>query len=180
MLFDEFQIKSLIREVPDWPRPGVTFRDLTPVFQNPRAFRMVADSFVQRYVDTEVEHIAAIDARGFLIGSTVAYALNLPLILVRKKGKLPPPVHSRTFEMEYGNSTLEVRPDCCGEGDRVLLFDDLIATGNTILSACMLFQELGAQVVEAAAVIDLPDLQGSMRLQVADIPVYTLCAFEGD
>lgn len=180
MVFDEFYIKSLVRAVPDWPRKGVTFRDITPVFQNPKALRMVADCFIQRYVDADITHVAAIDARGFLVGSIVAYALNHPLVLVRKKGKLPPETFSHTYDMEYGHATLEIHRDACAAGARVLVFDDLIATGGTIIATSNLFRKLGAEVSEAAAIIDLPDLQGSMRLQEADIPVYTLCAFESE
>ncbi len=179
MVFDEFYIKSLVRPVPDWPRTGVTFRDITPVFHNPRALRMVADSFIQRYVDVAFDHVAAIDARGFLVGSIIAYALNKPLILVRKKDKLPPPTLHQEFTMEYGNACLEVRKDCCEQGDRIVLFDDLIATGHTILAASQLLRECGGRVIEAAAIIDLPDLQGSALVQDSEIPVFALCAFEG-
>ncbi len=179
MLFDEFYIKSLVGSIPDWPRKGVNFRDITPVFNNPRALRMVADCFVQRYVDLEFSHVAAVDARGFLVGSIIAYALNKPLILVRKKGKLPPPVHSQTFDMDYGHTTLEIQPNCCKEGDLIVIFDDLIATGHTVLATSKLVQACGGRVIEAAAIIDLPDLQGSALLQDSDIPVFTLCAFEG-
>lgn len=180
MVFDEFYIKSLVRAIPDWPRRGVTFRDITPVFSNPRALRMVTDSFVQRYVDVEFSQVAAIDARGFLVGSIVAYALNKPLILVRKKDKLPPPILHRDFTMEYGSAALEVQKGCCEPGDRIVVFDDLIATGHTILTASQLLAECGGRVVEAAAIIDLPDLQGSALLQDSEIPVFALCAFEGD
>lgn len=177
MLFDEFYIKSLIRTVPDWPRTGVTFFDITPVFHSPRALRMVADSFIQRYVDEQFSHVAAVDARGFLVGSIIAYALNKPLILVRKKDKLPPPVSSQHFSMEYGQSTLEIQPHCCKKGDRVVIFDDLIATGHTLLATSQLLRAVGAKIIEAAAIIDLPDLQGSAVLQDSDIPVFALCAF---
>ena len=178
MIFDEFAIKSLIRPGPDFPKPGVVFRDITPLFQSPRALRMVVDSFIQRYVETEFSHIAAMDARGFLFGSIMAYELNKPLILFRKPGKLPAEVLAESYQTEYGEALLEVHADSLCEGDRVLIFDDLIATGGTLLAAARLIKRLGAQVHEAAAIIDLPELGGSRKLQDIGIPTFTLTAFE--
>src|SRR5690606_3992679 len=177
MIFDEFAIKSLIRPVPDFPKPGVVFRDITPLFQSPRALRMVVDSFIQRYVESDFSHIAAMDARGFLFGSVMAYELNKPLILFRKQGKLPAEVLAESYQTEYGEALLEVHADSLCEGDRVLIFDDLIATGGTLLAATRLVRRLGAQVLEAAAVIDLPDLGGSQKLQDMGIPTFCLTAF---
>lgn len=179
MSYDEFYVKSVIRSLPDWPEPGVLFRDITPIFKDPRALRMVADAFIHRYLDADLTHIACIDARGFLFGSILAHQLNLPLVLVRKKGKLPGETIHQEYELEYGTSAVEMQSDSVGDGDRVLLFDDLIATGGTILAACTLIKKLGAEVVEAAALIDLPDLQGSSRIQEAGVPVYSLIAYEG-
>ena len=178
MIFDEFDIKSLIRPVPDFPKPGVVFRDITPLFQSPRALRMVADSFIQRYVEADFSHVAAMDARGFLIGSVIPYELNKPLLLFRKQGKLPADVLSESYQTEYGEALLEVHSDSLCEGDRVLIFDDLIATGGTLLAAARLVRRLGAHVHEAAAIIDLPELGGSQKLQDAGIPTFTLTAFE--
>ncbi len=127
MAFDTFDIKSLIRPVIDFPKPGVIFRDITPLFQSPRAVRLVADSFIHRYVETDFSHIGAMDARGFLIGSIIAHQLNKPLILFRKQGKLPADVLSEGYQTEYGESFLEVHADSLCEGDSVLIFDDLIA-----------------------------------------------------
>ena len=180
MIFDEFAIKSLIRPVPDFPKPGVVFRDITPLFQSPRALRMVVDSFIQRYVESDFSHIAAMDARGFLFGSVMAYELNKPLILFRKQGKLPAEVLAESYQTEYGEALLEVHADSLCEGDRVLIFDDLIATGGTLLAAASLVKRLGAQVYEAAAVIDLPELGGSRKLQDMGIPTFTLTAFALD
>ncbi|WP_252273170.1 adenine phosphoribosyltransferase [Pseudomonas subflava] len=178
MIFDEFAIKSLIRPVPDFPKPGVVFRDITPLFQSPRALRMVVDSFIQRYVETEFSHIAAMDARGFLFGSIMAYELNKPLVLFRKQGKLPAEVLAESYQTEYGEALLEVHADSLCEGDRVLIFDDLIATGGTLLAATQLVKRMGAEVHEAAAIIDLPELGGSQRLQDMGIATFTLTAFE--
>lgn len=179
MSYDEFYVKSVIRSLPDWPEPGVLFRDITPIFKDPRALRMVADAFIHRYLGSGITHIACIDARGFLFGSILAHQLNLPLVLVRKKGKLPGDTIHQEYQLEYGTSAVEMQADSVSAGDRVLLFDDLIATGGTILAACTLIKKLGAEIVEAAALIDLPDLKGSALIQEAGVPVYTLLAYEG-
>ena len=177
MIFDEFSIKTLIRPVKDFPKPGVIFRDITPLFQSPRALRMVADSFIQRYVEAEFSHIGAMDARGFLVGSIIAYELNKPLILFRKQGKLPADVLSERYQTEYGEALLEVHADSLCEGDKIVMFDDLIATGGTLLAAAQLVRRMGASIYEAAAIIDLPELGGSQKLQDIDIPTFTLTAF---
>src|SRR5690606_26800434 len=173
MIFDEFTIKSLIRPVPGFPKEGVTFRDITPLYQSPRAMRMVADSLIQRYVESPVTHIGAIDARGFLLGAVLAYELNKPLILFRKAGKLPADCLREAYSTEYGEAHIEVHRDALKEGDQVLLLDDLIATGGTFLAAARLVSQLGAEVYEAAAIIDLPDLGGSRLIQDAGIATFT-------
>ena len=176
MTFDSFDIKSLIRPVIDFPKPGVIFRDITPLFQSPRALRLVADSFAQRYVEADFTHIGAMDARGFLIGSIIAYQLNKPLILFRKQGKLPADVLAEGYQTEYGEAFLEVHADSLCEGDSVLMFDDLIATG-TLIAAANLVRRMGASIFEAAAIIDLPELGGSQRLQDMGIPTFCLTQF---
>ena len=178
MIFDELTVKSLIRPIPGFPREGVTFRDITPLYQSPRAVRMVTDSFIQRYVESPISHIAAMDARGFLLGSVLAYALNKPLVLLRKAGKLPADCLGAAYSTEYGEAHIEIHRDALHEGDQVLLVDDLIATGGTLLAAIQLIEQLGAQIYEAAAIIDLPDLGGSRLIQDAGVPIFTLCAFE--
>ncbi|GGC88718.1 adenine phosphoribosyltransferase [Halopseudomonas salina] len=177
MIFDEYTIKSLVRPVPDFPKAGVTFRDITPLYRSPKAMRMVADSLIQRYVESPVTHIGAIDARGFLLGAVIAYELNKPLILFRKVGKLPGDTLKDTYATEYSKAELEIQSDSFAGGEQVLLLDDLIATGGTFLAAARLVKQLGASVYEAAAIIDLPDLGGSRKMQDADIPTYSLCAF---
>lgn len=177
MIFDEFSIKTLIRPVVDFPKPGVIFRDITPLFQSPRALRMVADSFIQRYVEADFSHIGAMDARGFLLGSIIAYELNKPLILFRKQGKLPADVLSESYQTEYGEAKLEVHADSLCEGDKVLIFDDLIATGGTLLAAAQLVRRMGASIVEAATIIDLPELGGSQKLQDSGIATFALTTF---
>lgn len=180
MIFDEFALKSLIRAVPDFPKSGVTFRDVTPLFQSPRAYRMMIDSLVQRYVESGCTHIGAMDARGFLLGSVLAYELNKPLVLFRKRGKLPADVISQGYSTEYGEAFLEVHSDALKEGDSLLLIDDLIATGGTLIAAAALARKLGATVYEAAAIIDLPELGGSQRLIDMDIPTFSLTQFALD
>lgn len=179
MSYDEFYIKSVMRTIPDWPEPGIQFRDITPLFKDPKALRMISDAFIHRYLDSDITHIACIDARGFLIASIMAYQLNLPLVLVRKKGKLPGETVHEEYKLEYGVSAVEMQVDAVSDGDKVLIFDDLIATGGTVLAACSLIKQLGGEVIEAAALIDLPDLQGSARIQDTGVPVHTLMAYEG-
>nr|WP_298137612.1 adenine phosphoribosyltransferase [uncultured Pseudomonas sp.] len=180
MIFDEFSIKTLIRPILDFPEPGMIFRDISPLLQSPRALRMVADSFIQRYVETEFSHVGVIEARGFLVGSIIAYELNKPLILFRKQGTLPGDVIAERLGPAPASNSLEVQADSLCEGDSVLLFDDLIASGGTLLAAAQLVRRLGAGVHEAAAMIDLPELGGSQKLQDAGIPVFTLTAFALD
>lgn len=177
MIFDEFSIKSLIRPVVDFPKPGVIFRDITPLFQSPKALRLVIDSFIQRYIDAEFTHVGAMDARGFLIGSIVAYELNKPLVLFRKQGKLPADVLAEAYQTEYGEALLEVHADSLCDGDSVVMFDDLIATGGTLVAAANLIRRMGAKVHEAAAIIDLPELGGSQRLRDMEIPTFCLTEF---
>jgi adenine phosphoribosyltransferase len=179
-MIDEIYIKANIRAVHDWPKEGVTFRDITPLLQEPKPFRMVIDALTQRYINYDIDRIAAIDSRGFLIGSALAYNLNKPLMLVRKKNKLPPPVKSESYALEYGEETVEVQEDSCQPGDRVLIVDDIVATGGTMMAASTLIKGMDAEIVECAAVINLPDLQGSTQLQNIGIGVYSLCAYEGD
>ena len=177
MIFDEFAIKSLIRPIPDFPKPGNVFRDISPVYQSPRATRMVVDSLVQRYVESDFTHVAAIEARGFLLGAMVAYQLNKPLILFRKQGKLPDDVISEPYDANYEQSVLEVQANSLGEDDRVLLIDDIIASGAPFLAAASLIRRMGAKIYEVAAIVDLPELEGSQLLQDMEIPTFTLTAF---
>ncbi|MGN6828911.1 adenine phosphoribosyltransferase [Paucibacter sp. M5-1] len=172
-------IKSHIRTVPDWPSAGVQFRDITPLLSNPRVFRVLIDQFVHRYFDAKPTAIAGLDARGFIIGSVLAYELNIGFIPIRKKGKLPFTTVEETYELEYGSATVEMHTDAVKPGDRIVLIDDLIATGGTMMAGAKLLQRLGAQVVEGAAIVDLPELGGSQRLQQSGLPLFTLVDFDG-
>lgn len=172
-------LRSHIRTVPDWPQPGIQFRDITPLLQNPKTLRVLIDVFVHRYMDAKLDYVAGLDARGFIIGSIVAYELNLGFIPIRKKGKLPYQTYSEEYELEYGSATVEIHADACQSGDRVLLIDDLIATGGTMMAGKKLLEKLGATVVEGAAIVDLPELGGSQLLRESGLALFTLCDFAG-
>ncbi|MCY1255132.1 Adenine phosphoribosyltransferase [compost metagenome] len=172
-------LRERIRTVPDWPMPGVMFRDITPLLQNPKTLRVLIDVFVHRYMDAQLDLVAGIDARGFILGAIVAYELNLGFVPIRKKGKLPFQTVAEEYELEYGSATVEIHADACKAGDRVLLVDDLIATGGTMMAGRKLLERLGATVVEGAAIVDLPELGGSKLLQDGGLPLFTVCKFEG-
>lgn len=172
-------IRERIRTVPDWPQSGIQFRDITPLLQDKKTFRVLVDVFVHRYMDQRLDYVAGVDARGFILGAVVAYELNLGFIPVRKKGKLPYQTVEEEYELEYGSATVEIHTDACGQGDRILLIDDLVATGGTMVAASRLLERIGAEVVEAAAIVDLPELGGSQLIREQGIPLFTVCNFEG-
>jgi adenine phosphoribosyltransferase len=172
-------IRAHIRTVPHWPAPGVMFRDITPLLANPRVFRVLIDQFVHRYFEPRPDCIAGLDARGFIIGSVVAYELGIGFVPIRKKGKLPFTTVEETYELEYGSATVELHTDAVKAGDRVVLIDDLIATGGTMMAGRKLLERLGATVVEGACIVDLPELGGSQKLRSAGLPLFTLVSFEG-
>ena len=172
-------IRDHIRTVPDWPAPGVQFRDITPLLQNPKVFRVLIDEFVHRYFDVRPDAIAGLDARGFIIGAVVAYELNVGFVPIRKKGKLPFTTVAESYELEYGSATVELHTDAVKAGDRVVLIDDLIATGGTMMAGKRLLEKLGATVLEGAAIVDLPELGGSARLRDAGLSLFTLVDFAG-
>ena len=174
-------IRAHIRTVPDWPAPGVQFRDITPLLQNPRVFRVLIDAFVHRYMDPVLrpDVVAGLDARGFILGSVIAYELGLGFVPIRKKGKLPFTTVEDTYELEYGSATVELHTDAVKPGQRVLLIDDLIATGGTMMAGKKLLEKLGATVMEGAAIVDLPELGGSARLRESGLKLFTLVEFEG-
>ena len=174
-------LKSHIRTVPDWPAPGVQFRDITPLLQDPRVFRVLIDAFVHRYMapDLRPDVVAGLDARGFILGSVVAYELGLGFVPIRKKGKLPFTTVEETYELEYGSATVELHTDAVKPGQRVLLIDDLIATGGTMMAGKKLLEKLGASVIEGAAIVDLPELGGSERIKASGLKLFTLVSFAG-
>ena len=174
---DVATLKSKIRTVRDWPKPGVNFRDVTTLFQDAEAFRATIDALAAATVPLKPDLVAAVDARGFILGGALAYKLNRPFVLVRKKGKLPYKTVAEDYALEYGTATIEVHADACRPGDRIVIIDDLIATGGTLLAAARLFRALRGEVVGVAAVIDLPELGGSRRLAESGLAVRTLFSF---
>ncbi|MEO6972725.1 MAG: adenine phosphoribosyltransferase [Rhodoferax sp.] len=174
-------LRAHIRTVPDWPAPGVQFRDITPLLQDPQVFRVLIEAFVQRYEKgtTRPNVVAGLDARGFILGSVVAYQLGVGFVPIRKKGKLPFTTVEETYELEYGSATVELHTDAVKSGDRVLLMDDLIATGGTMMAGKRLLEKLGASVLEGAAIVDLPELGGSDKLRASGLPLFTLLDFAG-
>lgn len=175
-------LREHIRTVPDWPAPGVQFRDITPLLQNPKVFRVLIDAFVHRYMDADKrpDVVAGLDARGFILGAVIAYELNVGFVPIRKKGKLPFTTVEETYELEYGSATVELHTDAVKPGDKVLLIDDLIATGGTMMAGKKLLEKLGATVMEGAAIVDLPELGGSKLLtETGKLPLFTLVDFAG-
>lgn len=175
-----FDLKEHIRSIPGWPEPHVTFRDICSLLEDKYFFRKSIDLFIHRYFNTTIDAVVGIDARGFIIGAPIAYELNAGFIPVRKKGKLPGETISEAYTLEYGSDEVEIQATSLHHGDRVILIDDLIATGGTMLASAKLLRKLGVEIVEAAAIIDLPDLGGSALLREAGLAVHTFCEFEGD
>ena len=173
-------LKARVRTVRGWPKPGINFRDVTTLFHDPEAFRVMVEAFALDCTQQRIDLIAAVDARGFIVGGALAYQLHKPFVLVRKKGKLPHKTISADYALEYGTATVEIHADACKPGDRILILDDLIATGGTLLAATRLFRELGGEVVGVAGIIDLPELGGSAKLRAAGLNVHALCAFAED
>ena len=174
-------LRSHIRTVPDWPTPGVQFRDITPLLQNADAFRTLVQAFVQRYTAPQwrPDVVAGLDARGFILGAVIAYELGVGFVPIRKKGKLPFTTVQETYELEYGSATVELHMDAIKPGDRVLLVDDLIATGGTMMAGRRLLEKLGGVVIEGAAIVDLPELGGSQKLKDSGLNLFTLVDFAG-
>ena len=170
-------LKSHVRTVVDWPQPGVRFRDVTLLFETPACFQTIVEEFCQHYSQVGVDRIAGVDARGFVIGGAVAHKLNLPFVLVRKKGKLPFDTLSEEYALEYGKATIEVHKDSASPGERIAIVDDLIATGGTLVAASNLFKRLNATVVDVSTVIDLPELGGSKLLTDQGLSVMSLIEF---
>ncbi len=169
-----------IRTIPDYPKPGVQFRDITTMLGNPRAFRRCVDELVQPYAGTRIDQIAGIEARGFILGGAIAHQLSAGFVPIRKKGKLPHDIVRVAYSLEYGVDEMEMHKDAITPGQKVILVDDLIATGGTAEGAVKLLTQMGADIVAACFVIDLPDLGGRKKLEELGVTVRTLVAFEGD
>lgn len=175
-------LKSLIRTIPDYPKPGIQFRDITSLISDARGLRSAVDGLLQPYLGARppLDYVAGIEARGFILGAAVAHELGLGFIPIRKKGKLPGKTIGQDYQLEYGVDRIEIQEGAITAGDRLLVIDDLIATGGTALAAIELLRRSGGNVVSAAFVIDLPDLGGAQKLKEAQVDVHTLMEFEGD
>lgn len=173
------ELADSIRAIEDYPKPGVVFRDITTLLQNARAFRRSVDALVHPYIGIGLDQIAGIEARGFIVGGAIAHQLTAGFCSIRKKGKLPAEKVSLAYSLEYGIDEMEIHRDAIVPGDKVLVVDDLIATGGTAEAAVKLLQGMGAEVVAACFIIDLPDLGGRKKVEALDVPVRTLIEFEG-
>ena len=172
-------LKSLVRTIPDYPKPGILFRDITTLIEHPEGFKESVERIASQYRGQGITHVAGIEARGFIFGAGVAIALGVGFIPVRKKGKLPGETIGQNYALEYGVDTIEIHADVLAAGDKVLLVDDLIATGGTAIAAIGLLRRTGATVNDAAFVIDLLDLSGAEKLKAEGVAVTALMAFEG-
>jgi len=171
-------LKDSIRTVPDWPVKGVMFRDITTLLQNPASLRAACDLLYDHYKTMNIDKIVGIDARGFIFGAVLAYKLNIGFVPVRKKGKLPHKTISAEYSLEYGSDIVEMHEDALEKGEKVVLVDDLIATGGTIAAAAALVEKLGGEIIECAFIIELPDLRG--REKIKNHKIFVLTEFEGE
>ena len=176
----EHDLKATVRTIPDYPKPGILFRDITTLLGDARSFRRAVDELVQPWAGSKIDKVAGIEARGFIIGGAVAHQVSAGFVPIRKKGKLPHTTVRIAYSLEYGLDEMEMHADAIHPGERVILVDDLIATGGTALASVELLEQVGAEVVGCGFIIDLPDLGGAARLRERGLRVHTLCAFEGE
>jgi adenine phosphoribosyltransferase len=172
-------LKNAVRTIPDYPKPGIMFRDITTLLADARAFRRAIDELVQPYAGSKVSKVAGIEARGFILGGAVAHQMSAGFIPIRKKGKLPHETVSIAYSLEYGVDQMEMHKDAVIRGEKVVLVDDLIATGGTAEAACRLLTQLGAEIVAACFIVDLPELGGARKIEALGIPVRALMQFDG-
>ncbi|MFQ6549134.1 adenine phosphoribosyltransferase [Aestuariibius sp. 2305UL40-4] len=173
-------VQDYIRTIPDFPKPGIMFRDVTTLFADPRGFRMAIDQLLHPYAGLEIDKVVGLEARGFILGGAVAHQLSTGFVPVRKKGKLPGKTVEQGYQLEYGHAVMELHDDAIDAGERILVVDDLLATGGTAEAGIKLIERLGGVCIGCAFVIDLPDLGGRSRLEALGQQVHALCAFEGD
>lgn len=173
------KIEDYIRTIPDFPEPGIQFRDVTTLFNDPRGFRMAIDMLLHPFAGERIDRVAGIEARGFILGGAIAHQLSVGFVPIRKKGKLPWKTVEQDYTLEYGSATVEVHEDAFVKGERVLIVDDLIATGGTAEAGIKLVERLGAKVAGCAFIVDLPDLGGREKLRALGAPVHALCTFGG-
>lgn len=174
------KIESFIRTIPDYPKKGIQFRDVSTLFQDPRGFRMAVDMLLHPYAGQPIDKVAALEARGFILGGAIAHQLSVGFVPIRKQGKLPGDTWQEEYTLEYGEATMEIHTDALQAGDRVLLVDDLIATGGTCEAGIKLIKRANADLVGCAFIIDLPELGGKKLIESLDVSVHTLCEFDGD
>jgi adenine phosphoribosyltransferase len=172
-------VKSAIRTIPNYPKPGIMFRDVTTLMGNARALRTTIDMMVQPFAGVRIDKVAGIEARGFIIGGAIAHQLSIGFVPVRKKGKLPYKTIAQAYDLEYGQDTIEIHEDAISPGENVIIVDDLIATGGTAEAAIKLVRRSGGTVVGASFIVDLPELGGRTKLEALGVKVLALCAFEG-
>ena len=175
----ESDLRSAIRNIPDYPKKGIMFRDITTLLGDARSFRRAVDELVQPWAGSKIDKVAGIEARGFILGGAVAHQVSAGFVPIRKKGKLPHTTVRIAYSLEYGVDEMEMHEDAVAKGERVILVDDLIATGGTAEGAVKLLRQMGAEVLAACFVIDLPELGGADKLRKMNVPVRTLIAFEG-
>jgi adenine phosphoribosyltransferase len=175
----EFDLRSSIRTIPDYPKPGIMFRDITTLLGNARAFRRTVDELVQPWAGMKIDKVAGIEARGFILGGAVAHQVSAGFVPIRKKGKLPHTTVRIAYSLEYGIDEMEMHKDAINEGDKVVLVDDLVATGGTAEGAVKLLKQQGADVLAACFIIDLPELGGADKIRKLGVPVRTLVSFAG-
>ena len=172
-------LAAKIRKIENWPQKGILFHDITPVLQSAEYFRLLVDLLVYRYMGQKIDAVAGLDARGFIIGAALAYQLNVGFLPIRKKGKLPFDTVSQSYALEYGEATVEIHTDAVKKGARVLLVDDLVATGGTMLAGVELIRKLGGEVVEAAVILEFTDLTGGEKIRASGVPLFSLCRNKG-
>ena len=176
---DALDLRAAIRTIPDYPKPGIQFRDITTLLGNARAFRRTVDELVNPWAGSKIDKVAGIEARGFIIGGAVAHQVSAGFVPIRKKGKLPYETVRIAYSLEYGIDEMEMHKDAVSKGERVILVDDLIATGGTAEGAVKLLRNMGAEVLAACFIVDLPELGGAAKLRELNVPVRTLVSFEG-
>lgn len=174
------KVEDYVRAIPDFPKPGIVFRDVTTLFGDPRGFRMAIDMLLHPYAGTRIDKVAALEARGFILGGAIAHQLSVGFVPIRKKGKLPWQTLEENYVLEYGEATMEIHQDAIKPGEQILLVDDLIATGGTCEAGIKLIRRMQGEIVGCAFVIDLPDLGGSKRIETLAVSVHSLCKFAGE
>ena len=172
-------VKDYIRTIVDFPHEGILFRDVTTLFSDPRGFRMAVDQMLHPYAGEQIDKVVGLEARGFILGGAIAHQLATGFVPIRKKGKLPGATISQQYKLEYGEAIMEMHDDAIEAGERVLLVDDLLATGGTAEAGIKLLEKLGGRIIGCAFIIDLPDLGGRKKLEQLDMSVHTLCEFDG-